>query len=101
MTRLQSNCDAVCVTGAADIVREVEKSQKRFPRPKKEITKMYLEAIAESASCDDAITNVAFHSVASHYQLGLPFVDPSRCVLPASANRDARSHAIYSAFLEP
>ena len=68
----------------ADIIREVDKVLKRFPRPVKEIRKMYLEAIEESAAGDDAITKVAFFSVARHYHLGVPFVDPSRCVLPAS-----------------
>ena len=66
-----------------DIIREVDKSQKRFPRPIKEIRKMYLEAIDESAAGGDAITQVAFNAVASHYHLGVPFVDPSRCVLLA------------------
>lgn len=71
----------LCVAGSADIVREVEKTQKRFPRPIKEIRKMYLEAITESASANDAITHVGFLTVANHYHLGVPFVDPSRCVL--------------------
>lgn len=44
---------------------------------------MYLEAIEESAAGDDAITQVAFLSVAKHYHLGVPFVDPSRCVQSA------------------
>ena len=75
-----ADSDSRCVATAAGIVQEVDKHQKRFPRPVKEIRKMYLEAINESASGDDAITQVAFTSVAQHYHLGVPFVDPSRCV---------------------
>ena len=40
---------------------------------------MYVEAIDESATGEDAISQVAFMSVATHYHLGVPFVYPSRC----------------------
>ena len=90
-------CRSLLLLPPADIVKEVDKGQKRFPRPRKEISKMYLEAIEESSSGDDAITQVAFLSVADHYHLGVPFVDPSRYIhyhtIPASrANSKPCTH---------
>jgi hypothetical protein len=56
---------------------------------------MYLEAIDESSSGDDAITQVAFLSVADHYHLGVPFVDPSRYVYTTMPYRPCKQQAMH------
>lgn len=56
---------------------EGERRVSKTGRGDKEVSQMYQQALQESAGKNDVITMEGFLTVAGHYNLGVPYVDPT------------------------